>query len=315
MSLESKIEVLQKRALFLQKARLFFIEKGILEVDTPILSTKAPIDEHIDIMSVCLSDRETGYLHSSPEYAMKRLLSMGIKDIFQISHVFRKQEVGALHNPEFTMVEWYRVQKTFSFLIEETVDFVRLFLGPLPQKILSYRGAFTLFTGIDPFTATASDLLECAYKHSINLSSAILQDKDTLLHLLMGFVIEPHLGQQEITVITDYPASQAALAEIAVKDGCSVAKRFEIYYKGIELANGYQELTDAALQKARLEASNAKRASAGKPILPVDQNFLEALSKGMPPCCGVAAGFDRLFMLHIGANSLEEVLPFSWQEI
>jgi lysyl-tRNA synthetase class 2 len=315
MSAESKIVSLKDRALFLQKARSFFFDRQVLEVDTPLLSKTAPIDEHIEIMSVSLGDGKLGYLHSSPEYAMKRLLSLGSGDIFQISHVFRQGEFGSLHNPEFTMVEWYRIGFSFSSFIKETIEFVQLFLGPISFIELSYRQAFQLFAHIDPSKASIEELLQCIKDHHIYLSSQIKHDKDTLLHLLMGFVIEPHLGKNNLTVLTDYPASQAALAQTEEKEGELVAKRFEIYYQGIELANGYLELTDAKKQKLRLMEANQKRVQGGKCELPLDMHFLAALEKGIPPCCGVAVGFDRLLLLKNKASSLDEVLPFSWNEI
>ncbi|MES2199375.1 MAG: EF-P lysine aminoacylase EpmA [Chlamydiota bacterium] len=315
MSAESKIDNLKDRALFLQKARSFFFERNFLEVDTPILSKTAPIDEHIEIMTVSLGEGKFGYLHSSPEYAMKRLLCMGSGDIFQISHVFRQGEVGSLHNPEFTMAEWYRTNISFPSFIEETVEFIQLFLGPIPFSQISYKEAFRLFANIDSTQASTQELLQCAKDHGIDLSSKTELEKDTLLHLLMGFVIEPHLGQNVITVLTDYPASQAALAETEEKDGELVAKRFEIYYQGIELANGYLELTDAKKQELRLLEANQKRIQGGKSELPIDVNFLKALEKGLPPCCGVAVGFDRLLFLKNKAISLQEILPFSWDEV
>ncbi len=315
MSAESKIAHLKDRALFLQKARSFFFEKGFLEVDTPILSKTAPIDEHIDIMTVSLGEGKLGYLHSSPEYAMKRLLCMGSGDIFQISHVFRQGEVGSLHNPEFTMAEWYRMHTSFTAFIEETVSFIQLFLGPISCVKISYKEAFRLFANIDSSKASAQELLNCAKIHGIDLATKTELDKDTLLHLLMGFVIEPHLGQNVITVLTDYPASQAALAETEEKEGELIAKRFEIYYQGIELANGYLELTDARKQKLRLLESNEKRVQGGKLPLPIDNNFLNALEKGLPPCCGVAVGFDRLLLLKNKVSSLNDILPFGWSEV
>lgn len=315
MSAASKLNRLKDRALFLQKARSFFFQRDILEVDTPILSKTAPIDEHIEIMSVGLGNGEIGYLHSSPEYAMKRLLSLGIGDIFQLSHVFRQGEVSSLHNPEFTMAEWYRIGFSFEHFIQETVEFIQLFLPSLIWNKLSYKQAFLLFAKIDPFEASEKDLLECAKTYGLDLCGGEVQDKDTLLHLLMGFVIEPHLGKEELTVLTDYPASQAALAETKEEDGNLVAKRFEIYHQGIELANGYFELTDAKKQKMRLFESNEKRILTGKAALPIDTQFLQALEKGLPSCCGVAVGFDRLLLLKNQASSLEEVLPFAWSEI
>ena len=314
MSPESKRQMLKDRALFLQKARSFFIERDFLEVDTPLLSTSAPIDEHIDIMTVSTGSHP-GYLHSSPEYAMKRLLSLGVGDIFQLSHVFRKGEIGALHNPEFTLVEWYRVNKSFPSFIEESVAFIRLFLGPLPFRLLTYREAFLQFAEIDYLSASLPDLFSAAQKHGVHLSSTTSLDKEGLLHLLMGFVIEPNLGKEEIVVLTDYPASQAALAVTEQKGEEIVAKRFEIYYQGIELANGYLELSDAIEQEKRFIEALTKRRQAGKEDLPIDRHLLQALQKGFPPCCGVAAGFDRLFLLQQKATTLQEVLPFAWEEL
>jgi lysyl-tRNA synthetase class 2 len=314
MSPESRIQNLKDRACMLSKVRSFFSSKNILEVDTPILSHSAPIDEHIDIMSVDLLGT-TGYLHSSPEYAMKRLLSLGIGDIFQLSHVFRLGEVGRFHNPEFTMIEWYRTSLSFEAFIEETIELVRLFIGSYPYKYISYRNAFLKYAHIDYVNASVQDLLDCASSHEINLSSPNSWDLDSLLQLIMGSVIEPNLGNEEITVLWDYPSSQAALAKTEQKGEEKVAKRFELYFQGIELANGYLELTEAKEQKSRFLDSNEKRIKAGKPSLPIDELFLSALEKGFPECCGVAVGFDRLLMLKQNATSLKEVLPFSWDEI
>jgi len=317
MSAESSLkhQRLRDRALFLQKARSFFIQKGVLEVDTPILSKTAPIDEHIDIMTVSLAEEGIGYLHSSPEYAMKRLLCEGIGDIFQLSHVFRLGEHGSLHNPEFTMVEWYRVGMDFSSFIQETLEFIELFLGEKKHRYLTYKQAFIEYLAVDPMRASAKDLLTIAKDRGLEPSLAIGEEKDTLLHLLMGFLIEPNLGKEEYTILIDYPASQAALAAIEEKEGEYIAKRFEIYYQGIELGNGYLELTDPDQQKKRLEESNQKRMDKGKAYLPLDFRFIEALRKGMPSSCGVAVGFDRLLQLRHKALQLQEILPFGWQNI
>ena len=317
MSAESSLkhQRLKDRAFFLQKARSFFIERGVLEVDTPVLSKTAPIDEYIDIMTVFLGEEGVGYLHSSPEYAMKRLLCEGIGDIFQLSHVFRLGEHGFLHNPEFTMVEWYRIGIDFSSFIQETLEFIELFLGKKNHRHLSYKQAFIEYLGIDPMQASAEDLLQIAKDRGLDPSAAIGLEKDTLLHLLMGFLIEPHLGKEEYTILMDYPASQAALAAVEEKEGQYIAKRFEIYYQGIELGNGYLELTDADQQKKRLEESNQKRVDKGKDPLPLDYQFVEALRKGMPSCCGVAVGFDRLLQLRHKASQLQEILPFGWKDV
>lgn len=297
----------------LEKVRSFFKERGVLEVDCPSLSKASSIDAHIDILSVSLKENEIAYLHSSPEYGMKRLLAEGIGDIYQMSHVFRKEEVGPLHNPEFTMVEWYRLDLSLPELIQETLCFLRLFLSEPKSSTLSYREALLHHCRFDYVRATPQELLDIAQAHSLSLpKDAHTWDKDTLLNLLMSFLVEPHLGREEITVVTDFPATQAALAKIHQTADESVAARFEIYYRGIELANGYHELTDPIEQEKRLIEANTHRQKIGKQPLPLDVPFLEALRRGLPDCCGVAVGFDRLLMLRMEKSSIHEVLPFSW---
>jgi elongation factor P--(R)-beta-lysine ligase len=300
----------------LREARAFFYDRGVLEVDCPALSLAAPIDLHIDVMKVILKDNQTGYLHTSPEYGMKRLLSTGIGDIYQVSHVFRDGEVGPLHNPEFTMAEWYRIHFSFTQMIEETLDFIRLFLGNLPYKEISYRHALQHFLGIDYLSSSPSKLIACAKAHCLELPRDADQwDLDTLLQLLVSFLIEPHLGADHLLVLSHFPASQAALANtIHLATGEAVACRFEVYYQGIELANGYHELTDAAEQRRRLEDTNRARLQAGKDSLKIDEHFLEALEQGLPDCCGVAVGFDRLMQLKHGLSTLTNILPFTWEE-
>lgn len=273
----SKKEILQDRAFMLAEARRFFASRDVLEVDCPALSRSAPIDTHIEVFEVV----SAGYLHTSPEYGMKRLLSLNSGDIYQISHVFRKEETGPLHHPEFTMAEWYRVGMSFDTLIEETLDFIRLFLGPLPAHAFTYREALWHYAEFDYLTMTEGDLLHLAAKNTISLSKEVQEaDRDTLLQLLMSLLVEPHLGKDSLCVITDFPASQAALAKTALKNDEPIAMRFEVYCKGIELANGYDELTDLSEQRRRLERSNAQRVLLGKPALKIDEHFLAALERG-----------------------------------
>lgn len=298
----------------LTRARSFFHERSVIEVDCPALSQAAPIDLHIDVMKVSLKGNQIGYLHTSPEYGMKRLLATGIGDIYQISHVFRDGEIGPMHNPEFTMAEWYRIGFTFEEMIHETLDFIRLFLGDLPHHSQRYRHLLLEHLGIDYLTASPSDLLACAKGLDLP-SDASAWDKDTLLQLLVSFLIEPKLGNDHLFVLSYFPATQAALSKsIILPDGEPVACRFEVYYQGIELANGYYELTDAAEQRRRFEASNNARLKAGKETLKVDEQFLAALDQGLPDCCGVAVGFDRLMMLKHRLQDLRPVLPFVWEE-
>lgn len=305
----SKLKLLQDRASMLAQARAFFAARQILEVDCPALTQMAPVDEHIEVMSVLLPSGEKRYLHTSPEYGMKRLLSSGSGDIYQLSHVFREGESSPLHNPEFTMAEWYRVGVSFASFIEETAEFVRLFLGPLPVEYATYQELVKLHTGIDITSTTQEDLLTFLEARQIILSTEWSQD--ALLQLILSTFIEPTLGQDCLFVLTDFPASQAALARISEK---KTAERFEIYHQGIELANGYHELADAEEQQKRFLAANAKRTQNGKEPLPIDQYLIEALAQGFPDCCGVAAGFDRLLMLKLKEKSVAAVLPFSWDQ-
>lgn len=309
----SKINILKDRAALFAKIRAFFADRGILEVDCPALCQAAPIDLHIDVMQVPVTDSQVGYLHTSPEYGMKRLLAQHSGDIYQMSHVFRAKEIGALHNPEFTMIEWYRLGIRFEEMIEETLELINLSLSNLSSTCLSYQEVFKRYLGIDPFHCTTQELSALAHAHGLQLPhDAPTWDQDTLLQLLLGTVIEPQLGNNELFVIAYFPPSQAALSKTIIKEDLPVACRFEIYYQGIELANGYHELTDPVEQRQRLDAANAKRIQAGKPPLKVDELFLAALEQGLPDCCGVAVGFDRLMMLRHHKAHVSDVIPFSW---
>jgi len=299
-----RIPILKDRAALLAAARSFFASRGIVEVDCPILSPYASVDAHIDLIRA-----GTQYLHSSPEYGMKRLLCEGMGDIFQLSHVFRDGEHSAKHRPEFMMAEWYRVGMTFPELIEETLEFCRLFLGPVSSAQISYREAFKKYLGIDYFHLTTPELEEIVHKSGIPIYPEALQEgKDGLLNLLLGIIIEPQLGVGGFTVLTHYPASQAALAKTTLIDGEQVAERFEVYYEGVELANGYHELADPIDQRQRLIDANEMRKKNGKETLPIDEEFLKALEKGLPDCCGVAVGFDRLMMLRHQTNQIGHVI-------
>ena len=299
----------------LRNARDFFHERNVMEVDCPALSSSSPIDLHIDVMKVALNKNETGYLHTSPEYGMKRLLSTDIGDIYQISHVFRDGEIGPLHNPEFTMAEWYRIGFSFEQMIDETLAFIRLFLGELPHQALTYRETLQKFLGLDYLHSSPEQLLEYAKKHQFGLpKDAESWDRDTLLQMLVSFLIEPQLGADHLFVLKHFPASQAALSKTCTLGGEPIAYRFEVYYKGIELANGYHELTDPTEQRKRLESSSMARIAIGKDGLKIDERFIEALELGLPDCCGVAVGFDRLLQLKHGLPEIKSVIPFIWEE-
>jgi lysyl-tRNA synthetase class 2 len=273
--------------------RAFFDDRGVMEVDCPALSPFAAIDEHIDVMRVDRGRGQVGYLHTSPEYAMKKLLAGGSGDIYQLGHVFRQEEQGPWHTPEFTLIEWYRLGFTLEHMIEETCALIELFVGKRERKVWTYRELFERHLGINPLAAT---------KPQLRALHDAPWDKDTLLQYLLSTHIEPHLGQERLEVITHFPPSQAALARCAPYEGDTTALRFEVYFHGIELGNGYVELTDAAEARSRLEEAEKKRVAAGKAPLPLDLDFIAALERGLPDCAGVAVGFDRLVTLRKSAT-------------
>lgn len=310
MEASDKIHILKDRALMFQKARQFFSEKGVLEVDCPSLSRYASCDAHIDLIPAHLMNNIACFLHSSPEYGMKRLLSLGMGDIYQLSHVFRDGEYGQRHNPEFMMAEWYRLACSFEQMIEETLDFIQLFLGKLPAEYLSYREAFLRYAKIDPYLASDEELK----KHLQTIApDAVADSRDDICNYILALEIEPHLGKDKLSVLTFFPPSQAALAKTRKYDGQNVAERFEVYYQTVELANGYHELQDPDEQLKRLHEANETRVALKKEMLPIDMRFIESLRKGLPECSGVAVGIDRLMMLRHKKETIEQVMPFDWQ--
>jgi len=291
--------------------RQFFTKRGVLEVDTPLLSKTAPIDTHIEVMAVHFADGQTGYLHTSPEYAIKRLLTVCPIDLYQLSHVFREGEVGPLHNPEFTMIEWYRMGFSLKKLLHETVELIQLFLENVECQEITYRDLFLTYVGIDPFATSAEELHKKA--KTLKLEGSPDWDVDTWLYFFMSFFIEPKM--EGLIAVHSFPSTQAALSRVRKEGPYAVADRFEIFYSGIELANGFHELTDSEEQRCRFEETKAKREKLNKPLLPIDEKFLQALKIGLPDCCGVAAGFDRLLMLKEKAGSIKDVLPLSWTDL
>jgi elongation factor P--(R)-beta-lysine ligase len=307
-----KVDILHDRADMFDKVRSFFKERQVREVDCPIVSAAASVDLHIDLIPCLDASENRRYLHSSPEYGMKRLLADGIGDIYQLSHVFRQGEYGRKHNPEFMMAEWYRCGFTFQQLIEETFDFIRLFLGPLPSSQISYRQAFKQYIGYDHVYASPERLLQTLSDHQIPLYENILDEgKDALLNQIVGNLIEPQLGHEGLLALSYFPSTQAALAQTIQEGDAQVAERFEVYYQGIELCNGYHELAKPAELRRRFEEANTGRLQLGKEALPLDEPFLAALDR-LPDCCGVAVGFDRLMMLRHRCSSISEVIPFDW---
>lgn len=306
--LTKRLSYLRDRADMLARSRQFFHARKVLEVDCPILSHGASIDAHIDLIPAIYNGAEECFLHSSPEYGMKRLLAEGIGDIYQLSHVFRDGECGRKHNPEFMMAEWYRVGFSFEQMIAETLDYIRLFVGDLPSQVMSYRETVKTYAGIDYVTASEQELFQKVENPYSGLEN---EGKDSILNMILGNHIEPRLGQDGLFVLAYYPSTQAALAQTKDLGDEKVAERFEVYYKGVELANGYHELVDASEQRERFHASNRERAGMGKRELPLDEYFLAALEKGLPDSCGVAVGFDRLMMLRHGED-IQKIIPHSW---
>lgn len=306
------IEILQDRSRILALARAFFSQRDIMETDCPNMTRAASIDAHIDLFPVMYSGKEKRYLHTSPEYAMKRLLSRGIGDIYHLGHVFRDGEHSAVHNPEFTVAEWYRVGMDFDDLIQETAEFLHLFFGVLPLERVTYREAFLQHAGIDPFTASDEQLLNTLRDRDLQ-PYIPPSSRDDILNVILGCLVEPFLGVEGLTALSYYPASQAALAQTTTRDGHAVAERFEMYYKGVELANGYYELTNPLEQRRRFDEQNAMRCARGLEELSFDEAFLDALSD-LPDCCGVTVGIDRAFMLRHDSSNIADILPFSWDE-
>jgi elongation factor P--(R)-beta-lysine ligase len=306
-------ERLAGRAALLARARAFFAARGVLEVDTPLV-VNCPVSEpHIHSASVTLGPGTAPYyLHTSPEYAMKRLLAAGSGDIYQICHVVRGLETGRLHNTEFSLIEWYRVGFSIGKLMDETEALVRELLGPAAARRaserVSYRDAFQRALHLDPFTASRTALAQAAGPLGLH-AATLAPQRDEWLELLMGAIVGPQLGRGAFTFVHGYPVSQAALARVDPQDA-RVAQRFELYCDGIELANGFHELAVAAEQRARFAQDNEERRRRGLATAAPDERLLAALEAGLPDCAGVALGFDRTLMLASGAKHIEEVLAF-----
>lgn len=301
--------ILEMRARMLRAAREYFTATRTLEVETPALSRAAVTDPHLASIAAQVSGH-TYYLHTSPEYAMKRLLAAGSGDLWQIARVFRDGESGRHHNPEFTLIEWYRRGLDHHQLMD---DVERLLAAMLPPdrlcergERLAYREAVQLYAGVDALDDPATLLIAALRSANIDVPVGLENDRDAVLDLLMSTVVGPQLGRARLTFIYDYPASQAALARIRGP----VASRFEAYLDGIELANGFHELGDASEQRRRFQQDLQTRQARGLPSPPLDENFLAALEHGLPDCAGVALGFDRVVMCAVGARHIDEVLAF-----
>lgn len=317
----ASLETLRARAGMLAELRRFFLAHGVLEVETPVLSQAATTDPALE--SFASEYRGPGcaggaprFLHTSPEFPMKRLLAAGAGAVFQVCRVFRNGEAGRLHNPEFTMVEWYRPGFDHHQLMDEVEALVQRLcaaLRPLPPaERMSYGEAFARYVGTDPHSADIAALRSAARRHGIDAPHGLGDARGPWLDLLLTHLVEPRLGIDRPCFLYDYPRDQAALAQ--VRPGIPpVAERFELYLQGIELANGFHELGDAAVQGQRFAADRARRREEGLPDVPTDARLLAALAAGLPPCAGVALGFDRLVMLALGKGSVAEVMAFCWE--
>ncbi|MCM2132100.1 EF-P lysine aminoacylase EpmA [Larsenimonas rhizosphaerae] len=304
---------LRARARHLATIRCFFAERDVLEVETPVLGQGGSTDPYLASLSLEASTpegRRQLWLQTSPEGHMKRLLAAGSGPIFQLARVFRDGETGRRHNIEFTMLEWYRPGMRFDALIDETCALISRVLGkPLAVTRLRYREVFKAHVGLDPLTASL-DVLRLRTEEAAGVA-AHDWSRDVCLDLLMSYQVEPALGRGCLSVVQDFPASQAALARChRDDDGEEVASRFEVYHEGMELANGYDELTDAVQQRQRFDADAEARREAGLPRVAPDERLLLALQAGLPPSCGVAMGVDRLVMLAEQADTLSEIMAF-----
>jgi lysyl-tRNA synthetase class 2 len=309
----ASLAALRRRAAMLASARNFFAQRGVLEVETPLLSAAAVSDPQLESLATRIAGLPGEfYMHTSPEYAMKRLLAAGSGDIFQICKVFRDAERGRWHNPEFTMIEWYRLGFNDAALMDEVEALVAQLLAPQRHfeaaERLSYSAALERHAGVDAHRSSDAELSAAAQAHGIVCDAQL--DRDAKLDLLMGLIVGPKLGRERPCFICDYPASQAALAR--VKPGLpAVAARFELYLDGVELANGFHELQDAAEQRRRFNQDLKVRAERGLALRPLDERLLAALEAGLPECAGVALGFDRLAALALNADTLAGALAFT----
>jgi lysyl-tRNA synthetase class 2 len=309
----ASLDTLRARAELQARIRTFFAARGVMEVDTPVLSQHATVDFHID----SLRTADGRWLHTSPEFAMKRLLAAGSGPIWQLCHVFRAGDLGRHHNPEFLMLEWYRPGMDHHRLMDEMVELL-IALGVAPSgsvERFTYRAAWREHAGVDPFTTSVPELVRALSARADPPADAGDFDRDGWLDFGMAFVVGPRLAPVAPSFVYDFPASQAALARVrptGPKNDPPVAERFELFWKGQELANGFHELGDAAEQRARFEADRARRRVAGRDVPPYDAHLIEALAAGLPECAGVALGVDRLLMLLLGLPAIAAAMPFDY---
>ncbi len=305
-------ETLVHRARLLARVRDYFAATGALEVETPSLSRTAITDVHLSSVGANVCGRRF-HLHTSPEYAMKRLLAAGYGDIWQLARVYRDGEAGRWHQPEFVLLEWYRLGLDHHALMRDVetlaLDLLRPTRALAATESLSYRDALRAHAGLDAVPASAGDVVTRLRQSGIDVPAGLDTDRDACLDLLMSTVVGPQLGKDRLTFVYDYPASQAALARVRGP----VASRFELYLDGIELANGFHELNDAAEQRQRFEQDRSARAQRGLPAAASDERFLAALGNGLPDCAGVALGFDRLVMCALQLRHINAATAFPFE--
>lgn len=311
-------EIAALRAAMLARSRQYFKTGGVLEVDTPALSRHAVSDPHIESVAatLTLAPHTPQYLHTSPEYAMKRLLCDGYPDIYQICKVFRDGEVGRHHQPEFTMIEWYRLNYGLEQISKDTLALIaaaldRPSLAEQPLR-MDYADAFREFAACDPFAADIADLIAIVGADA-SLIDAIGEARDAWLDLVLEQKVVPCFAPDRLTVLLHYPFSQAALAQQCPADP-TVADRFEVFLGRYELANGYVELRDTDEYARRFTSDQAVRKSRGQVLRSLDSDFLDAIDSGLPACAGVAVGFDRLLMIHAGKTDIRDVQTFAYPQ-
>lgn len=301
-------QILLERATLLKQIRKFFEQKQVIEVDTQVLDNFSVTDPYMSALQVFNPQRKpVGYLQTSPEYAMKRLLADNSGDIFQLGKMFRADESGQYHNPEFTLLEWYRIGFSLEQLIKEVYQLICQTIGKRSFQQYHYRDAFIQLLGLDPLTSSDETIKNFAKENLGDIPQDML--RDNYLSLIFSELLEPKFDPEKITFISHYPKSQASLAKVIQHDGFELGERFEVYYGGIELANGFHELTDAKEQQARFEKDNKIRKELNLPTIEIDLRLIKALEKGLPDCSGVALGFDRLLMIKLKQDHIGKVLP------
>ncbi|WP_337922267.1 elongation factor P--(R)-beta-lysine ligase [Vibrio cholerae] len=310
----ASISQLKQRATLLRQIREFFAERNVLEVETPAMSHATVTDIHLhtfktEFVGLGYAKGSALHLMTSPEFHMKRLLAAGSGCIYQLGKAFRNEENGRYHNPEFTMLEWYRIGFDHHALMDEMDALLQLVLRCGSAERMTYQEAFLNVLGVCPLEGEMRELKQVAATLGLSDIAEPEEDRDTLLQLLFSIGIEPKIGQITPAFVYDFPASQAALAKINPADP-RVADRFEVYFKGIELANGFHELDNPAEQLARFKADNAKRLEMGLTEQPIDYHLIAALEAGLPECAGVALGIDRLIMLALGEDHIDKVTAF-----